>query len=251
MVSGPVVDLRGRTVLVAGASRGIGAATARTAAAAGARVVVHGRTLGEPLLALARELDATAVACDGRDQDAVRDMIAGLAAGGVDIDGLICTLGSVTSTPALGGDTEDWVAEFRSNVLAPAHFIRAVAPGMRQRGRGRIATVSSIRGRDELADGAVTGYSAAKAALENVTVAYAKELAPAVTVNAVAPGFVLTDMSASWTGAVRSEVSRNLLGRAAQPQEIAGLLTFLVSDAASFITGQTVLVDGGLAARAI
>jgi 3-oxoacyl-[acyl-carrier protein] reductase len=157
----------------------------------------------------------------------------------------------VTSTPALGGDTEDWVAEFRSNVLAPAHFIRAVAPAMLRRGRGRIATVSSIRGRNNLAGSDVTGYSAAKSALENVTVSYAKQLAPVVTVNAVAPGFVLTDMAGTWTDAVRAEVPRNLLGRAAQPHEIASVLTFLVSDAAAFITGQTLLVDGGLEARAI
>ena len=97
----------------------------------------------------------------------------------------------------------------------------------------------------------VTGYSAAKAAPENVTFSYAKQLAPVVTVNAVAPGFVLTDMAGTWTAAVRAEVPRNLLGRAAQPEEIAGVLTFLVSEAAAFITGKTVPVDGGLEARAI
>jgi 3-oxoacyl-[acyl-carrier protein] reductase len=241
-----IVDLRGRTVLIAGASRGIGAATARLAADAGARVIVHGRTRSEPLLSLARSLDATAIACDGRDETAVRQAVAGF-----EVDALICTLGSVQPTPALDGDTEDWVSDFRSNVLAPAHFIRAVAPAMRQRGYGRIATVSSIRGRNTLAGSDVTGYSAAKAALENMTVSYAKELAPAVTVNAVAPGFVLTGMSKTWTDTVHAEVGRNLLGRAAQPQEIAGVLTFLISDAASYLTGQTIVVDGGLETRAI
>jgi 3-oxoacyl-[acyl-carrier protein] reductase len=133
--------------------------------------------------------------------------------------------------------------------LAPVNFIRAVAPGMTARGRGRIVTVSSIRGRDNLASPEVTGYSAAKAALENVTASFAKALAPAVTVNAVAPGFVMTDMAETWSETVRGEVASNLLGRAGQPEEIAALLSYLTSDGASFITGQTILADGGLDAR--
>ncbi len=220
-----MTDMSGRTLLVAGSSRGIGAATAQ---------------LSPHLVALAAELDARAFECDGTDADAVHDAVGTLEADGVAIDALVCTLGAVTSTPALGGSTEDWVGDFRANVLAPANFIRAVAPGMRGRGRGRIVTVSSIRGRDSLASADVTGYSAAKAALENVTVSFAKELAPTITVNSVAPGFSLTDMSQTWTPEVRQEVERSLLGRAAEPDEIASVLLFLVSDAASFMTAQTV-----------
>lgn len=246
-----MTDMSGRTLLVAGSSRGIGAATARLARESGAEVILHGRTLSPHLVALAAELDARAFECDGTDADAVHDAVGTLEADGVAIDALVCTLGAVTSTPALGGSTEDWVGDFRANVLAPANFIRAVAPGMRGRGRGRIVTVSSIRGRDSLASADVTGYSAAKAALENVTVSFAKELAPTITVNSVAPGFSLTDMSQTWTPEVRQEVERSLLGRAAEPDEIASVLLFLVSDAASFMTAQTVLVDGGLVARAI
>ncbi len=246
-----LVDLTGRTVLVAGSSRGIGAATARAAAAAGARVILHGRTPSDSLSALAKDLDATAIHCDGRNAAAVEASVAGLADDGIAVDCLVATLGAVGSTPALVGSSEDWVEVFRSNVLAPAHFIRAVAPGMLKRNYGRIATVSSIRGHDTLASPDVTGYGASKAALENVTVSFAKQLAPAVTVNAVAPGFALTDMSQTWTDGVRAEVSRNLLGRAAEPFEIASVLAFLVSDAAGFMNGQTLLVDGGLEAREI
>jgi 3-oxoacyl-[acyl-carrier protein] reductase len=177
--------------------------------------------------------------------------VQGLAAEGVTFDALVCTLGAVSNTPALEGTTEDWLEEFRSNVLAPVHFIRAVVPGMQSQGHGRIVTVSSIRGKANLVSPAVTGYGAAKAALENVTASFAKELAPTITVNAVAPGFALTDMSETWTPEVRAEVGRNLLGRAARPGEIASVLLFLVSDAASFITGQTILVDGGLEAREV
>jgi 3-oxoacyl-[acyl-carrier protein] reductase len=147
------------------------------------------------------------------------------------------------------GDTDAWLEEYRANVLAPVNFIRTVAPLMLANGGGRIVTVSSIRGRDNLASPEVTGYSAAKAALENVTVSFAKALAPTITVNSVAPGFVMTDMAETWSDEVRKEVRANLLGRAGEPEEIAALLSFLVSDSASFITGQTILADGGLDAR--
>lgn len=238
-----------RTVLIAGSSRGIGAAAARREAANGSRVILHGRSDSPALKQLSVELGAPAYHCDGQDADAVQELVDAALATHGRIDALICTLGSVLATDALSGSTDAWIDEYRSNVLGPVNFIRAVAPSMLANGGGRIVTVSSIRGRDNLASPEVTGYSAAKAALENVTVSFAKALAPSVTVNAVAPGFVLTDMSETWSDEVRKEVATNLLGRAARPEEIAGLLCFLVSDDASFITGQTVLADGGLDAR--
>ncbi|BBY86603.1 SDR family NAD(P)-dependent oxidoreductase [Mycolicibacterium tokaiense] len=238
-----------RTVLIAGSSRGIGAAAARHEAARGSRVILHGRSDSVALKEFSGELDAPAYHCDGQDAAAVQQLVDTALADVGAIDALICTLGSVSATDALAGSTEDWIAEYRSNVLGPVNFIRAVAPSMLANGGGRIVTVSSIRGRDNLASPEVTAYSAAKAALENVTVSFAKALAPSITVNSVAPGFVLTDMSETWSDEVRKEVATNLLGRAAQPQEIAALLCFLVSDGASFITGQTVLADGGLDAR--
>ncbi len=238
-----------RTVLIAGSSRGIGAAAARIESAAGSRVILHGRSESPALKGLAAELGAPAYACDGQDAAAVSDLVQTALAEHGPIDALICTMGSVAATDALSGSTEVWLEEFRSNVLGPVNFIRAVAPAMLTNGGGRITTVSSIRGRDNLASPEVTAYSAAKAALENVTVSFAKALAPTITVNAVAPGFVLTDMSQTWSDEVRREVDTNLLQRAAQPEEIAALLSFLTSDGASFITGQTILADGGLDAR--
>jgi 3-oxoacyl-[acyl-carrier protein] reductase len=238
-----------RTVLIAGSSRGIGAAAARREAAAGSRVILHGRSESPALKELAAELDAPAYSCDGQDAAAVTEMVDNVLAAEGRIDALICTLGSVLATDAMTGSTDDWIDEYRSNVLGPVNFIRAVAPAMLAGDGGRIVVVSSIRGRDNLASPEVTGYSAAKAALENVTVSFAKALAPSITVNAVAPGFVLTDMSETWSAEVRKEVETNLLGRAAQPEEIAALLCFLVGDGASFITGQTILADGGLDAR--
>lgn len=243
------VDLTGRTVFVAGSSRGIGAATARIAAKQGASVVVHGSQRSEALVSIARELDAPSVWCDATDPEAVQAVRAELDDRGIAVDHLVCTLGVVRRTPSLEPLNERWIEEYRSNVLGPVNFIQAFAPGMLKRGWGSIATVSSIRGRDNLASPEITAYGAAKAALENVTVAFAKQLAPQVRVNAVAPGFVLTDMADTWSDASRVQVSTSLLGRAAKAEELGWALTFLISDAASFMTGQTILVDGGLDAR--
>ncbi|GAA3522384.1 SDR family oxidoreductase [Aeromicrobium panaciterrae] len=244
-----MIDMTGRTVLVAGSSRGIGAGTARAASAAGAKVVVHGRSVSPALEGLATELDAEWIACDGIDAEAVTRAVEGLVARGVVPDALVCTLGTVAETPPLIPNDDLWLEMFRSNVLGPVHFIQAVVPHMLARGGGAIATVSSIRGRDHLSSPETMAYGAAKAALENVTTAYAKELAPAVRVNSVAPGFAKTDMSMTWSDGVRAEVGTVALGRAAEPEEIARSLVFLVSDAASYITGQSLLVDGGYDVR--
>ncbi|WP_436701793.1 SDR family NAD(P)-dependent oxidoreductase [Nocardioides sp. BYT-33-1] len=243
-------DWSGRTLLIAGSSRGIGAATARRAAAAGAEVVVHGRRDGPGLRALADELGCRRVAFDAGDPAATAHGVGGLADAGVSVDALVCTLGAVASTPVLSGEPDTWTEQYRANVLAPLNVVRAVAPSMVARGQGRVVLVSSIRGRHALAAPAVAAYSAAKAALENLTVSLAKELAPQVTVNAVAPGFVLTDMAETWTDEVRAEVGRSLLGRAADADEIARVLLFLASDAAAFVTGHTLVADGGLTVRA-
>ncbi|MFV0432626.1 MAG: SDR family NAD(P)-dependent oxidoreductase [Leucobacter sp.] len=248
--AGPAgVDLTGRTVLVAGSSRGIGAATARIAAGLGASVVVHGRRPSDELDAVASEIGALSIWCDGTDPGEVRDACESLDARGVGVDHLVCTLGTVRRTPALEPLNERWIEEYSSNVLGPVNFVQAIAPGMLERGRGSIALVSSIRGRDSLASPEIAAYSAAKAALENVTTAFAKELAPRVRVNAVAPGFVLTDMAETWSDRSRAQVEASLLARAAEAEEIGWVLNFLISDASSFMTGQTLLVDGGLDAR--
>lgn len=240
-----MIDLTGRTLLVAGSSRGIGAATARQAADLGARVVVHGRTHSDGLVGLAAELGAEAIACDGIDATAVREAVGGLVAKGILPDALICTLGAVAPTSPLVTDVPGWIDMFRANVLAPVNFVQALAPHLLARDGGSVALVSSIRGRDNLSSPETLAYGAAKAALENVTAAFAKELAPTVRVNAVAPGFATTDMSSTWSLAVQQQVGTALLGRAAQPEEIARVLLFLVSDAASFVTGQVLLADGG------
>jgi 3-oxoacyl-[acyl-carrier protein] reductase len=184
------------------------------------------------------------VTCDGVDRAAVLSAIAdaGVRDG---IDSLVNCLGAVTPSNVLEDEDEVWLDQYSVNVLGPLHFCQAVLPGMLAKGRGSIVNVSSIRGYHTMADAEVAAYCAAKAALINVTTAFARKFAPDVRVNAVAPGFTLTDMADTWSPRVRQEVETALLRRAARPEEIAECIYFLASEKSSFVTGQVLLSDGG------
>jgi NAD(P)-dependent dehydrogenase (short-subunit alcohol dehydrogenase family) len=116
---------------------------------------------------------------------------------------------------------------------------------MQQNHYGRIVNVASIRGHNAAVSNRIMSYSASKAAIVNLTAALAKEFAPDIAVNAVSPGFTKTDITENWTDAVWKQVETSLLGRIGKPEELAEAITFLASDQASFITGQTLVVDGG------
>jgi 3-oxoacyl-[acyl-carrier protein] reductase len=161
------------------------------------------------------------------------------------IDALINCAGMAASAPFLESSDEHWVDVFKVNVLGTVHFIQAVAPHMLKAKYGRIVNVSSIRGMENMASSRITAYSASKAAVNNLTSALAKEFAPYITVNAVAPGFTKTHMSKGWTEAVHAQVKTALLERAAEPEELAETMVFLASDEASFVNGQVLVVDGG------
>lgn len=237
--------MAGRVVMISGSSRGIGAATARAAAREGARVILHGRTPTQRLEDMAAALDAPAVTADVADAAAITAAIADGVAQQGPIDCLINCAGSVRARPFLEATDDDWLREINVNLMGAVHPCRAVAPGMVERGYGRIVNVASIRGERSAASARGMAYSAAKAAVSNFTAALAKELAPSVTVNAVSPGFVRTDMSASWNDAVWNQARSALVGRLGEPEDIAELLIFLASDRAAFITGQTIVADGG------
>ena len=132
---------------------------------------------------------------------------------------------------------------FKVNVLGTVHFCQAVIPQMQKNKYGRIVNVASLRG-----FGAASGkpaYSASKAAIINLTASMAKEFSPDIIINAVAPGFTETPIAKNWDDEVWAKVNTSLLGRIAQPKEIAEVILFLTSDRASFIIGQTILADGG------
>lgn len=238
--------MKDKVILITGSSRGgMGAAAARIAAEQGAKVVLHGRVETDELKALAQELDCDYILCDVTDKSAVEASVAETVEKQGRIDALINCAGMAASAPFLESEDEHWIDVFKVNVMGTVHFIQAVAPHMLKAKSGRIVNVSSIRGVENMASSRITAYSASKAAVNNLTAALAKEFAPYITVNAVAPGFTMTHMSKGWTEAVHAQVKTALLERAAQPEELAETMIFLASDKARFITGQVLVVDGG------
>ncbi len=234
-----------KTILITGSARGIGAATARLARQMGAKVILHGRTASKPLKDLAAELSSEYVTCDVGDKDAVRKVVKYALTKAHKIDVLINVAGIGKAESFLEATDEHWLEMYRTNVLGVVNFCQAVIPHMQQAGYGRIVNVASIRGHEVAASNRIMAYSASKAAVVNLTAALAKEFAPKIAVNAVSPGFTQTDITENWNETVWKQTKTSLLGRIGQPEELAEAIVFLASDRASFITGQTLVVDGG------
>src|SRR3989344_4531399 len=235
--------LKEKTIFITGSSRGIGEATARLAKLYGASVILHGHTDSEHLRLLSKELGVKYYVCDIADKKAVDDTMERAIKDHGSIDALINCAGITNRKIFMESTDEIWLETFKVNVLGTVHFCQAIIPHMQGRNKGRIVNIASIR-----AHGNTSGrpsYSVSKAGIVNLTAILAKDLAPHITVNAVSPGFTETDMSKTWDEKVGQQVTRALLGRVGKPTEIAEMLLFLASDRASFITGQTFLVDGG------
>lgn len=235
----------GKVVLISGSARGIGAATARLAHSRGATVILHGRTVSQHLKKFAEELEADYIVCDAGNKDAVQQAVKEAIAKAGKIDVLVNSAGIATSESFLEASDEHWLEIYRINVLGVVNFCQAVIPYMQQKKYGRIVNIASIRGHEVAASNRVSAYSASKAAVANLTASLAKEFAPHIAVNAVSPGFTQTDITENWSEATWGQVKTSLLGRIGKPEELAEAILFLASDKASFITGQTLVVDGG------
>jgi 3-oxoacyl-(acyl-carrier-protein) reductase len=228
-----------RSVLVTGGSRGIGLAVARAFAAQGDKVAVTYRGSAPPEGLFAVRMDVT----DGAAVDAAYQEVEAQQ-GPVEV--LVANAGITKDTLLLRMDEASWSEVIDTNLTGSYRVAKRAASGMLRARRGRIIFVSSVVGLSGSAG--QTNYAASKAGLIGFARSIARELGSrSITANVVAPGFVDTDMTAELTEARRAEILSSVpLGRYASPEEVAGVVTFLASDAAAYITGAVIPVDGGL-----
>ncbi len=242
MPDGAFCSLAGRTALVTGGSRGIGAAIVRELAAAGATVVFGYRTGAVEAEALARETGARAVRADVSSADEA----VGLVEQAGEVDVLVNNAGLTRDGLLARMSDEDWREVIETNLSSVFYTCRAVARSMLRRRSGAIVNVSSIVGLH--GNWGQTNYGASKAGIIGFTKSLARELGSrGIRANVVAPGYVETRLTDVLPAEAKEAMLRATpLGRFGAPADVARAVRFLVSDEASFITGEVLLVDGGL-----
>jgi NAD(P)-dependent dehydrogenase (short-subunit alcohol dehydrogenase family) len=243
-------DMTGQVALVTGSTSGIGAAVAAELAARGAEVLVCGRDgdRGDAVVAEIRQSGGSAefVAADlSAGAASAKDLAARASAlAGRPIDILVNNAAIGVVAPAAAFPLDGFRAMIATNLEAPYYLVAELAPVMAQRGRGAIVSISSMAGQFALPGMSV--YGATKAALLHLTKSWAAEFGPqGVRVNAVIPGPTRTPGSAQLGAALDAMAAQAPAGRVAEPSEIAGAVAFLASDAAAFIHGAALSVDGG------
>lgn len=241
--------LRNQVAIVTGASRGIGRAIALAMATEGAQVVVNYASSGEAAQQVVDEIAASggsaiAFQADVSKAEQVEDLLQTTLQKWNRVDILVNNAGITRDTLLLRMKPEDWQAVIDLNLTGVFLCTRAVSKVMLKQRAGRIINIASVAG--QMGNPGQANYSAAKAGVIGFTKTIAKELAPrGITVNAVAPGFIVTDMTSNLKS---EEILQYIpLGRYGQPEEVAGMVRFLATDpAAAYITGQVFNVDGGL-----
>jgi 3-oxoacyl-[acyl-carrier protein] reductase len=235
-------SLEGKSALVTGASKGIGRAIAVELAQAGAAVVIGYRTGRDEAEALAAEIGGRAVQADVSDAEDARRLVE--EAG--DIDVLVNNAGLTRDGLLARMSDDDWRTVIETNLSSVFYTCRAVTRPMMKKRAGAIVNVSSIVGVH--GNWGQTNYAASKAGIIGFTKSLARELGSRnIRANVVAPGYVTTQLTDVLPEEVMAAMIQNTpLGRAGQPTDVAGAVRFLCSDEASFITGEVLLVDGGM-----
>ena len=235
-------SLEGKRALVTGASRGIGSAIALELARAGAAVVVGYRTGAEEAEQVAAEAGGRAVEADVSDPEEAKRLVE--ASGELDI--LVNNAGITRDTLLARMPDDDWRAVIETNLSGCFYTCRAAVRGMMKRRAGSIVNVSSVVGLH--GNPGQTNYGAAKAGIIGFTKSLARELGGrGVRANVVAPGYVKSRLTEILPEELRGQMLANTpLARLGDPEDVAGAVRFLCSDEASFITGEVLLVDGGL-----
>ncbi|HKF15038.1 MAG TPA: 3-oxoacyl-[acyl-carrier-protein] reductase [Gaiellaceae bacterium] len=235
-------SLEGRTALVTGGSRGIGRAIAAELAKGGAQVVIGYRSGGEEAEQAAGDIGGRAVQADVSNPEDAKRLVED--AGEVDI--LVNNAGVTRDGLLARMPDEDWDVVIDTNLRGTFNTCRAVTRGMMKRRQGAIVNVSSIVGLH--GNPGQTNYSASKAGIIGFTKALARELGSrGVRANVVAPGYISTRLTNELPEELKSAMLANTpLGRFGDPEDVAGVVRFLCSDEAAFVTGEVLLVDGGL-----
>ena len=245
------IDLGSKVALVTGASRGIGRATALQLARAGAAVVVNYRGQAEAAERVVKEVEsgggrAIAVQADVSRSADVERLVKAAADSFGRLDILVNNAGVTRDNLLMRMKDEDWDAVLDTNLRGAYMLTRAAIRPMLRARWGRIITITSVVGL--MGNAGQANYAAAKAGLIGFTKSVARELASrSITANAVAPGFIETDITAGLGDNIKAAALAAIpLERMGKPEEVAQVVAFLASDAASYITGQTIAVDGGM-----
>ena len=241
------IDLTGQVALVTGSTRGIGLAIARAMHAAGAKVAIVGRD-AERARAVAAEFGdrAAGVGCDVAVAEQVEAALVAAESALGPIDILVNNAGLTRDNILVRLTDAEWDAVLDANLKGAFHTTRGVIKGMMKRRRGRIINVSSIIGL--VGNKGQANYAASKAGLIGFTKSVAKEYAGrGILANCIAPGYIETDMTSGLPDAAKATLLQGIaLGRLGRPEDVAGAALFLASDLAAYITGQVLVVDGGM-----
>ncbi len=243
-----------KTALITGGGRGIGLTTALLMMAEGGNVGIvelNDNHIQHALeTARSKGFDLKAFKGDVSKKDSVDRFMEEFVKTFGRIDILVNNAGIVISRPFLEKTVDDWVKTLEVNLIGVFLCSQAAAKYMLAQKSGKIINISSIRGIDHCGREGIMDYSASKAAVINLTKTMAKELAPYINVNTVAPGHTLTEMTKPLPEEVKKAmIEGSYLKRMAQPEDIAKAILFLASDDANFITGQLLLVDGGFSLK--
>ena len=239
-------SLDGKVALVTGGSRGIGAAISRELAKAGAKVALNYRAGQETADEVAGEIGGLAVRADVSKPEEVQALIERVEGGLGDIDALVNNAGVTRDTLIARMTDDDWQTVIDTNLRGTFNTSRAVSRKMLRRRAGSIVNLSSVVGVH--GNPGQANYAASKAGIIGLTKALARELGSrGVRVNAIAPGYISTELTDVLNDEQRGLILQNTpLGRLGEPEDVARAVRFLCSDEAAFITGEVLLVDGGL-----
>ena len=239
-------SLDGKVALVTGGSRGIGAAISRELAKAGAKVALNYRAGQEAADEVAEDIGGLAVRADVSKPEEVQALIEHVEGELGDIDALVNNAGVTRDTLIARMTDDDWQTVIDTNLRGTFNTSRAVSRKMLRRRAGSIVNLSSVVGVH--GNPGQANYAASKAGIIGLTKALARELGSrGVRVNAIAPGYIATELTDVLPEEARGLILQNTpLGRLGEPEDVAGAVRFLCSDEAAFITGEVLLVDGGL-----